>query len=237
MYPAWVIVALIAVSLVIVGPFLNYTVPERWLDWLESPLGSLVLTAVLYFLTTLVVIAPMAIVRRLGVRQLLQRLGMAARFRLVMVPWSLLAWGLYFGASLMVMLVLSLLNISGVDLSQNQEIGFDNLTHGYEYVAAFVALVVLAPLFEEILFRGFLYGRLRRHAGFFLSALLTSAAFAFVHFQLNVGIDVFVLSLFLCFLREKFDSIWPGVMVHALKNGIAYIALFILPLYGLNLIQ
>jgi hypothetical protein len=236
-HPAWTVTGLLLVSWGIIAPLVNYVIPEAWFSWLASSLGSLVLTAFIYFLATAIILLPLIVIKRMNWAQLKEAVALQKRPQLVMLPWSFYAWGLYFGLSLIVTFLLSILNLQGLDLYQKQQVGFDNLHYGYEFVAAFVALVVLAPLFEEIMFRGYLYGRLRTHWGAVLSALITSATFALVHFQLNVGIDVFILSLFLCLLREKFDSIWPGVFVHAFKNSLAYVFLFILPLYGINLIQ
>lgn len=236
-YPTWTVAAVLFVSFLIVGPLIDYVVPDSVFNWLAQPLGSLTIAAVTYLIATILVLAPLWLLRRMNWTQMAQRIGLAHRPTLRMVPWALLSWGLYFGLTIITTILLSLVHLPGLDLQQQQNVGFGHLTYGYEYIAAFVALVVLAPLFEEIIFRGYLYGRLRRDSSFFLSALLTSSAFALLHFQLNVGIDVFILSLFLCYVREKFDSIWPGVIIHAFKNGIAYLFLFILPLYGVNLLQ
>lgn len=234
-YSVWVVVAFLLVSLC-VGLLVQYTLPLTWYEWLNSSLGSLVLAAAVYIMTTILVLAPLFI-RRTPWRELIAKLGLAKPPQLTMVTWAYVLWAIYFVCSLMVIFILSTVQLPGLDLQQEQEIGFQNLQHGYEFVAAFLALVVLAPLFEEIIFRGYLYGRLRQRSGIVFSMIATSLMFGLVHFQLNVAIDVFVLSLFLCFAREKFDSIWPGVFIHALKNGIAYTLLFILPLYGVNLVQ
>ncbi len=77
--------------------------------------------------------------------------------------------------------------------------------------------------------RGYLFGKLRRESGFWLSAVITSAVFGFVHLQWNVGVDVFALSLVLCFLREKTGAIWAGMILHMLKNSVAYVLLFLQP--------
>lgn len=236
-HPLWVVSVIVLTAWGIIAPIVDYVVPPSWYDWLAAPLGSLVLTALRSALATVLVIVPLVLIKRFGRSELYSALGIAARPQLKMIPWALFAWGLYFSISIVVSLLLLSLHIPGLDMSQKQQIGFSGLEQGYEFVAAFLALVVLAPIFEEIIFRGYLYGRLRAYGGPVLSAVLTSSAFAIVHLQLNVSIDVFILSLFLCFLREKFDSIWPGVFVHAFKNGLAYIFLFILPLYGINLIQ
>jgi membrane protease YdiL (CAAX protease family) len=119
--------------------------------------------------------------------------------------------------------------IPGFDIDQVQDTGFGNIAYRYEYILAFVTLVVLAPLAEEVLFRGYLYGKLRRYIPVWASVLLTSALFGLIHGQWNVGVDVFALSIVLCILREITGSIWAGVLLHMIKNGLAFYVLFINP--------
>ena len=123
-----------------------------------------------------------------------------------------------------------------IDLEQSQDVGFAGISQPYEYVLAFIALVILPPIAEEVLFRGYLFGRLRSRMRLVLSALIVSVAFGFVHGQWNVGIDTFVLSLFLCYLREATGSLWAPIVLHAIKNGLAYALLFIAPLLGYQLL-
>ena len=100
----------------------------------------------------------------------------------------------------------------------------------------FVSLVVLPPLAEETVFRGFVYTGIRRRFPFLLSAVITSVLFAIPHLQFGEGapllwvaaLDTFVLSLVLCYVRERTNSLWPGILIHALKNGIAFVALFLI---------
>jgi membrane protease YdiL (CAAX protease family) len=116
-----------------------------------------------------------------------------------------------------------------VDFDQTQDVGFKALTHGYEYALAFLTLVVIAPVAEEILFRGYLMGKLRKHIPLWLTILLVSLLFAIVHGAWNVGIDVFALSIVLCLVRVVSGSLWPSIMIHMMKNGIAFYFLFINP--------
>ena len=118
-----------------------------------------------------------------------------------------------------------------IDFDQVQETGFDQLTQRYEFVLAFIVLVVIAPLAEELLFRGYLLGKLRKHVRTWLAVLITSVVFAFVHLAWNVGIDVFALSLVLCLLRVWTGSLWPSILLHMIKNGIAFYLLFINPTF------
>jgi membrane protease YdiL (CAAX protease family) len=60
--------------------------------------------------------------------------------------------------------------------------------------------------------------------------------FAVAHLQFGSGapllwiaaIDTFVLSLFLIYLKDKTDSLWAPILLHMLKNFIAFMALFVL---------
>ena len=116
-----------------------------------------------------------------------------------------------------------------VDYNQAQETGFGNVSTQFEYALAFITLVIVAPVAEELLFRGYLFGKLRKHAPLWASILITSVLFGLVHMQWNVGLDVFVLSIVLCLLRVMSGSIWPAILLHMLKNGIAYYFLFVNP--------
>ena len=87
-------------------------------------------------------------------------------------------------------------------------------------------LIFLAPLFEEMLVRGALFGKLRARLKFWPAALLTAIVFAAIHGQFNVGIMTFILALFAGYLREKTGAVWSGMMLHATQNLIAFCLLF-----------
>lgn len=232
-YALWIAVTFDFLSVWLVYLPIHLFANERFYVWLATPLGTLLLQTVLYAITIVIILAPFFI-RKLPWIKIRAKLGVFKRFKLSMIPWALYVWGLYFIASGIITVVLSYFPVHGLNLDQAQDVGFEGLTNVFGYIAAFTLLVVVAPVAEELLFRGYLFGRIRERSGFWFSAVITSWTFAVLHGQLNVGIDVFILSLFLCYLREKFDSIWPGVLVHGLKNGMAFVLLFILPLYGIQ---
>jgi len=99
----------------------------------------------------------------------------------------------------------------------------------WQFLMAFVSIVVITPFVEEIIFRGIIYGQLRK-INIPLAIFLTSLLFGIVHFQLNVGITVFVMSVIMCLIREKITkTIWSGIVIHMIKNGIAFAILYIYP--------
>jgi membrane protease YdiL (CAAX protease family) len=128
-----------------------------------------------------------------------------------------------------ILTTLATMFLPGYDASQTQDIGFSELASRFELALAFFALVIAAPVIEEIIFRGFLYARLNKHLGVIGGVIGTSLVFAVLHMQLNVGLDVFALSIILCILRIVTGSIWAGIILHMVKNGVAFFILFVLP--------
>ncbi|MDB5159916.1 MAG: rane protein of unknown function [Candidatus Saccharibacteria bacterium] len=116
------------------------------------------------------------------------------------------------------------------NVDQVQNTGFSGLSQGFEYILAFATLVIIAPISEELLFRGYLLGKLRKHVSTWVAVLLTSLLFGAIHLAWNVGVDVFALSIVLCLLRIKTGRLWPSILLHMIKNAIAFYFLFINPL-------
>lgn len=149
---------------------------------------------------------------------------------------SVVAFGVYFIAYAVIVQIVVLL-VPAFDPNQPQDIGFQNATGLVLLALTFVSLVILPPITEEILMRGFLFGSLRKKLAFVPTTLITSAIFAVGH--LGGGeqgasllwvafLDTFILSLVLCYLREKTGRLWAPIGLHMLKNSLAFISLFIL---------
>ena len=60
------------------------------------------------------------------------------------------------------------------------------------------------------------------------SALFVSSVFGLVHGQWNVALDTFVLSMVMIALYEKTNNLWASVLLHGIKNFIAFMALFVI---------
>ncbi len=80
--------------------------------------------------------------------------------------------------------------------------------------------VVMAPLVEELLFRGFLQGYLCRRTTTVIGVFLSSLVFAAVHLNLFAGVQVFLLSLALGYLYHRTQSLAAPVALHGLHNGL-----------------
>jgi membrane protease YdiL (CAAX protease family) len=79
--------------------------------------------------------------------------------------------------------------------------------------------VVGAPVAEELLFRGFLFGALRRHLSLVWAALLCGLAFGAVHASWVKLLPVGALGAFLCVLRERSGGLAAPVAAHAANNA------------------
>lgn len=111
---------------------------------------------------------------------------------------------------------------------QVQDTGFTNLVSTPDRIVAMIAIVILAPVAEELLFRGWLYGKLRRKLSIVPALLVVSVLFGIFHGQWNVGVDVFALSVVACALRELTGTIYAGILLHMIKNAVAFYLLFIM---------
>ncbi|MBT3370300.1 MAG: CPBP family intramembrane metalloprotease [Rhodospirillaceae bacterium] len=82
----------------------------------------------------------------------------------------------------------------------------------------FLGIVVLAPLMEEMIFRGLLFGWLRRHLGLWQAAALAALGHAILHFDLGALPGLFALFLFLAWIYEYSQSLWVPAIIHAVHN-------------------
>lgn len=178
------------------------------------------------------------------------------------------AYIIYLLASIVISGVISIL-FPSFDPNQEQLIGYKDAA-GWQLLLAFIGLVIIPPIAEELLFRGFLYQGLRDHwkkydaifwglgiavvvaafvnafAGIAIAlfaiiaayigkkhparaaAIITSVLFGLVHMQWNIAIDTFIFSFALIYVFEKTGNLRASILLHALKNGIAFIGIFLL---------
>jgi membrane protease YdiL (CAAX protease family) len=145
---------------------------------------------------------------------------------------GLAAWFALYAA----VLVVAQQMFPSLNVEQEQQLGFARDTVGLGLVLIFVSLVIMPSVAEEILMRGFMFSGLRTKLKFLPSALISSVIFGIAHLQWGSGapllwvaaIDTFVLGMVLAYLREKSDSLTAPIVLHMMKNSLAFIVLFIL---------
>lgn len=93
---------------------------------------------------------------------------------------------------------------------------------------AFMAVFV-APVFEEIVFRGFLYPVFKRYAGAVLAAVMASILFSIVHVYLPAILAFFVLAICLTIAYERTGSIVVPIVMHMIFNAVTLIVALVAP--------
>ncbi|MFW6730824.1 MAG: CPBP family intramembrane glutamic endopeptidase [Synechococcus sp.] len=82
---------------------------------------------------------------------------------------------------------------------------------------AAVTSTTLAPISEEIVFRGWLFNGLKRRFQVWPAILLSSLAFAAIHPSISL-ITTFVFGVLVAIAYEKTQNIWVSILIHALNN-------------------
>jgi membrane protease YdiL (CAAX protease family) len=83
-----------------------------------------------------------------------------------------------------------------------------------------IGVGIVAPLFEEFLLRGLLFGSIRHMADEHASVALTAGVFALMHMQYDVAVMLLILPMgvVLGYARARSGSIWVPVLLHMLNN-------------------
>ncbi len=144
----------------------------------------------------------------------------------------LLLGGIALGAGLLVtasLLVAALVGLTGSDAVPEQLILDEALSGGARTVLAVVAAVLLAPVAEELLFRGLLHRALRRRRGVLAATLLSSALFAVVHLDVALSqplalVGLLLVGIALALAYERTGGLLVPIVAHAAYNGTALLA-------------
>ncbi|MDR2629176.1 MAG: CPBP family intramembrane metalloprotease [Puniceicoccales bacterium] len=129
----------------------------------------------------------------------------------------------FWGANFLWGLFLRLAHSFGVsvDLSPQSVVQwFSHPEDPFLTVIRMVTAVAIAPVLEEIIFRGFIYRMLKGRGSKFVAAGFTSFIFALIHWNLLAFAGLFMLSVCLIQIYEHSADIREPILVHALLNAI-----------------
>jgi membrane protease YdiL (CAAX protease family) len=96
-------------------------------------------------------------------------------------------------------------------------------SHASQYVANAFAIAVIAPIVEELTFRGLGFSLLRPY-GEWTAIVLVGVLFGLAHGLVQALPLLVALGSGLAYLRSRVDSVYPGMIVHGLFNAAALIA-------------
>jgi membrane protease YdiL (CAAX protease family)/uncharacterized RDD family membrane protein YckC len=147
----------------------------------------------------------------------LRRLGLR-RFQPSALGWMFAVLGTYYVGAI----AFSAIVLQPKQEDIGKELGVCNPGVGIA-IFAVLAIVVLAPIAEEIFFRGFFFAGLRTRWSLWPSALLSGAIFGLVHAPTGptAAIPLAGLGVGLAWLYNKTGSLYPSMLAHFLNNAIA----------------
>jgi membrane protease YdiL (CAAX protease family) len=136
------------------------------------------------------------------------------------------AVGLCVGAIAAIYAVSAVVSVLPLPQSPSHEQGLTPTHWEPRYAGAFAAnvalLTIVAPLVEELMFRG-LGQSLLRFLGRWPSILVVGVAFGATHGLLEALLILVPFGVALAYVRDRTDSVYPGMVVHGVFNGLALI--------------
>jgi membrane protease YdiL (CAAX protease family) len=137
--------------------------------------------------------------------------------------------GLLIASYAIILLHNSILVLLGIE-TQGQEITqlFGSLKSPVWF---FIVGAILAPLVEEIFFRGFLFQGFRARYGWVQGMLLSSFIFGLAHLDPAALIPTFILGCLLAYLYQRSNSVWPGIIMHMLVNSLGLCSAYVMTQY------
>lgn len=95
---------------------------------------------------------------------------------------------------------------------------------GFKFLVIFLA-VVIAPLAEETLFRGFVYGVLKRYTDAPFAALSSSLMFAVIHMHVGSLLPLWMLAVLFCLAYEITGCLLVPMLLHSIFNSVSILAM------------
>ncbi len=194
-------------------------------DTLKTPLIATIFSVLVYVLSFIFLLFTFKHIKPLKTPVTRNEFGLNN-----LVPFSDIGLALagFFGYLAFSAILTALFSVfSWFNLTETQPLLYSTLISPSGKILAALALVVAGPILEEVIYRGLIYGKLRKNHSLITSILTVSILFGFLHGQWNVGVDVFALSVVACLMRETTGTIYAGIILHMLKNAIAFYLLFI----------
>ncbi len=196
-------------------------------DWmLSDPIRPLFYVALIIF-TAIAMAVYVLIVDRASLSAIWGKYPLSSSHFLVMFGVWCIAYPLVLGVSNGTHLLMERwVTIPEMDQSAVEQVR-QMFAHPFLYAITAFGITTLVPIVEEILFRGYLQQWLKRYVSVTLSVVVASLIFAFFHFSLHQGwmnveliAALFTFSLFLGYVREKYQSLNASICLHGIFNGI-----------------
>ncbi|HEX6289728.1 MAG TPA: CPBP family intramembrane glutamic endopeptidase [Herpetosiphonaceae bacterium] len=147
---------------------------------------------------------------------------------------ALLLTPLLFFGQLLVLMVVNVILMTLIGEFENPQIAALTDPRGFSWLNfAFVFIVgaIIAPIVEEIVFRGLLYQWLRTHTSAVAAIVVSGMIFSLVHIYPVVLLPLFAVGVILAAVFEWTKSLWITIVLHFFQNAMAISVFFLLQAY------
>lgn len=106
---------------------------------------------------------------------------------------------------------------------------FDNYSENVEplmkgnILFLILIVVVVVPIFEEILFRGLIFNKLKDNMNIYLALVVQAVLFGIFHMNIIQGIYTFILAIIIGLTFIWLKSIWAPIIIHAIFNSLNFV--------------
>lgn len=111
--------------------------------------------------------------------------------------------------------------------------GFWRISHRIysdKHVYQLIAVGICAPILEELIFRGIVFGNLRKVLGSFVAILISALIFGSMHGNLVQFLYAALLGVAFAYIYDKTDTLWLCILAHSAANIFSLISTW----YGIN---
>lgn len=204
------------------------TLIEFPLGWLETPKDLNTLHGILNFVgiglgDALLYFVVIGIFMRL-IRRPISDLGFVKPIARYVILGLLVGILLFVSVGFLGSLLTQLL---GIPAPQSFAVAVNGAAYQWEFFLLIILGGVVAPIKEEMLFRGIMYPPLRQALGKGKGMILTGLFFAALHFDIVRFLPLFIGGVVLAWLYQRSSSIWPSIVAHGTWNILMAVALWI----------
>lgn len=102
--------------------------------------------------------------------------------------------------------------------------------HGaFDFVLDLMSICIIAPLAEEIFFRGFVFAGLAQRMAPMYAIGISALIFGLAHWERWSFLPIFLIGLGLAWLYYRTQTLWPNILAHATVNTISLVIAFVAP--------
>lgn len=117
--------------------------------------------------------------------------------------------------------------VGGAEIQASNEMYSALIDSGFGMATIAIIAVVVAPLAEELFFRGFLFAGISKRWGYSWGVIVSGALFSVAHAGSGGLVPIFILGMLLAWLYKRTGSLWPCILAHFAYNSLALLFMVI----------